>query len=467
MSAMLVMCALLGANPELLGSELELELGVFAGALWINQDHEFLRTPSSFDSPTLSLGARVALKRAHAALELEGAFIPSESDLGDAPTRALRGHVVLALEGYRFVPFLVAGGGVVSVKAQENDLPRDIDGAFHWGLGLKLPVHERLAFRVDARHILSRGRVNTNTSHFEALAGVSLSFGGARHELEPVAERSRCAGPEDLDGYLDDDGCADPDNDGDGVPDTVDGAPLLAEDFDGFQDDDGIPDPVNFHRSATERGDEDAATTADAPAPPPAGASASIEDKEETPSGISVATVFPDPDLDEDGILDAYDRCVEQAEDHDGFEDWDGCPDLDNDGDGVPDADDECPDHPDVNCGRNLDVSGKIYFASGSDSILVGRSRRALKSVLAQLEGNSIRLEVRGHTDSRGKPTKNRRLSNKRARAVVRYLRRRGVKRERLSALGLGPDEPIAENDTREGRAQNRRVEFRVLEVEP
>ncbi len=71
-------------------------------------------------------------------------------------------------------------------------------------------------------------------------------------------------------------------------------------------------------------------------------------------------------------------------------------------------------------------------------------------------------ITVRGHTDSRGDPVYNQQLSERRARAVARFLGREGVAPARISAVGVGQDEPTASNDTRAGRAQNRRIEFVV-----
>ena len=74
-----------------------------------------------------------------------------------------------------------------------------------------------------------------------------------------------------------------------------------------------------------------------------------------------------------------------------------------------------------------------------------------------------LALEVQGHTDGAGLADQNRKLSQKRAEAVVKYLATKGVDPARLSAKGYGPDKPIADNKTAVGRAKNRRVEFIVL----
>ncbi|MFM9940139.1 MAG: OmpA family protein [Hyphomicrobiaceae bacterium] len=73
-----------------------------------------------------------------------------------------------------------------------------------------------------------------------------------------------------------------------------------------------------------------------------------------------------------------------------------------------------------------------------------------------------VRIEVQGHTDSEGAPDRNQRLSERRAQAVVDYLVRAGVRPERLAAVGLGQDRPVAPNDTPENKARNRRIEFTV-----
>ncbi|MCA9543207.1 MAG: OmpA family protein [Myxococcales bacterium] len=75
-------------------------------------------------------------------------------------------------------------------------------------------------------------------------------------------------------------------------------------------------------------------------------------------------------------------------------------------------------------------------------------------------------MRVEGHTDSRGKDEYNRALSDDRAKAVVAYLTSKGVAAERLVSQGFGEDQPIASNETKDGRAQNRRVEFVIVERE-
>ncbi|MEM7216467.1 MAG: OmpA family protein, partial [Pseudomonadota bacterium] len=75
-----------------------------------------------------------------------------------------------------------------------------------------------------------------------------------------------------------------------------------------------------------------------------------------------------------------------------------------------------------------------------------------------------FRIEIGGHTDSRGKDEYNHQLSEGRAKAVVHYMVNAGVVAERLEVVGYGESSPIASNDTGEGRSQNRRIEFKVIE---
>ena len=118
------------------------------------------------------------------------------------------------------------------------------------------------------------------------------------------------------------------DRDGDGIADDQDKCPADAEDHDGFEDTDGCPDPDNDRDSVIDVNDR----CPNDPGPPPSGC----------PKKGRGA------DADGDGILDANDKCPDEPEDRDGFEDEDGCPDVDNDRDGIPDVKDLCPNDPET-----------------------------------------------------------------------------------------------------------------------
>ncbi|MGV7929444.1 MAG: OmpA family protein [Spirochaetota bacterium] len=108
-------------------------------------------------------------------------------------------------------------------------------------------------------------------------------------------------------------------------------------------------------------------------------------------------------------------------------------------------------------------VMDSIYFEIDR-AYLKKESLDVLDRVIAILKKNpSMKIEVRGHTDSTGEKAHNQRLSERRADAVVEYMIKNGISPERLSAVGFGPDKPIASNANEEGRKKNRRTEFFII----
>lgn len=217
-----------------------------------------------------------------------------------------------------------------------------------------------------------------------------------------------------------------------------------------------------------------------------------------TPAGIAVDATGCARDTDGDGVPDSRDRCpnspansvvnergCEPDTDFDGVPDLaDNCPDTpntvivdahgcerDSDGDGVPDSQDRCYNTP---AGTAVDKRGcqlqqsivlkGVTFATASAE-LIGDSRQALDEVAATLKRNpALKLEIAGYTDSQGNKAYNVRLSQRRAEAVLNYLRAVGIAADRLVAKGYGPANPIADNATPKGRAANRRVELHIIE---
>ena len=113
--------------------------------------------------------------------------------------------------------------------------------------------------------------------------------------------------------------------------------------------------------------------------------------------------------------------------------------------------------------GMVITLSGGVLFPTDKSELLAGAMAQ-LNQVGEALVRNSpdSRITVEGHTDSQGQAAHNQELSQKRAEAVATYLRSRGIAPDRVTAVGKGPDKPIADNKTIEGRAQNRRVEIIV-----
>lgn len=119
---------------------------------------------------------------------------------------------------------------------------------------------------------------------------------------------------------------------------------------------------------------------------------------------------------------------------------------------------------------KGEDVSGKtitavnaINFDFGSDKIKP-ESYAYLDELLKVLKKTSVRIHVKGHTDNVGTTTANLKLSQDRAKAVVNYLVKHGIDKKIISYEGFGSEHPLTTNDTEEGRAMNRRVEFELRE---
>jgi outer membrane protein OmpA-like peptidoglycan-associated protein len=109
-------------------------------------------------------------------------------------------------------------------------------------------------------------------------------------------------------------------------------------------------------------------------------------------------------------------------------------------------------------------ILNKIYFESGKATVNAASSSDLNKLVQFLKDNPTVKLEIQGHTDNVGTLASNTKLSQQRANSIVTYLVNKGVEKARLIAKGYGPTIPIADNATKEGKAQNRRVEMKVLE---
>jgi OOP family OmpA-OmpF porin len=106
----------------------------------------------------------------------------------------------------------------------------------------------------------------------------------------------------------------------------------------------------------------------------------------------------------------------------------------------------------------------RLYFETGK-STLKPESQEQLKNITAILKAYpNVRLKMGGYTDNTGDAAVNKKISNERANAAVQELVKLGVDAKRLEAEGYGPEHPIASNDTPEGRAENRRIDIRVIQ---
>jgi OOP family OmpA-OmpF porin len=223
----------------------------------------------------------------------------------------------------------------------------------------------------------------------------------------------------------------------------------------------------------------------------------------------------PVRDKDKDGILDDVDACPEEAGVASDDPKKNGCPLRDKDGDGVPDDVDACIDIPGVAtsdpktngcppdtdgdgfrddqdaCPRekgvdNADPSKRgcprlVVFTDSEVKILeqvqfdfgkatIRPASNALLDEVAQVlkdHAEVLKLEVQGHTDNIGGAVYNKKLSDDRAKSVMKALVSRGIEEARLFATGYGFEKPLGDNKTDAGRQLNRRVQFIVTEKKP
>jgi OmpA-OmpF porin, OOP family len=234
-------------------------------------------------------------------------------------------------------------------------------------------------------------------------------------------------------------GC--PDADGDTFADSVDECPKIA----GIAQFNGCPDT-----------DGDGFTDA----------------QDNCPTIKGEAKFFGCPDTDGDGVADVDDKCANTPKNV--KVDRLGCP-IDSDKDGIADHEDKCPNEAGIKANKGCpEVKEEVKelfkqaltgvkFETGKD-VIKPESFAILDNVVKVMKENpSYKLKIAGHTDNVGDPAKNLDLSDRRAKAVQKYLIDHGVAANSIiSAQGFGDKQPIGDNTTKEGKAQNRRVEFVV-----
>jgi outer membrane protein OmpA-like peptidoglycan-associated protein len=190
-----------------------------------------------------------------------------------------------------------------------------------------------------------------------------------------------------------------------------------------------------------------------------------------TVAGLDSLSGCPYVDTDNDGIQDKYDKCPKIS----GPKENNGCPYADSDNDSVPDKDDLCPMTPGAVSNAGCPVINKeeqeilntafnnLEFSNGK-SVIKKSSYNSLDELAALLtKKEHFRLLIEGHTDNVGRETANLSLSQNRALAVKKYLVDKGIDKSRIDAKWYGETKPIADNNTAEGRAKNRRVEMKVI----
>jgi outer membrane protein OmpA-like peptidoglycan-associated protein len=386
-------------------------------------------------------------------LELELLAIPTTTKSIETDVLMLAYRAQLT---YRFLdgwvqPFVLAGyGGMTAWSSNDAEIANKTVGAAHFGVGARFPMGHAWGLRADFRGLLPPGTGGKSVVFdFEFLASVYIAFG------EAPRDRDKDGIPDELDkcpnepGPRENQGCPDKDSDGDGIVDRLDKCPNTPAGPN--------PDPKRRGCPETDTDGDGIVDSKDLCPKVPAG-----------PNPDPKKPGCPIGDSDGDGILDNEDKCPNEP----GPKENQGCPDKDSDGDGVVDRLDKCPDKPGPkeNDGCPLPdaikkFTGKIEgitFALGSAKILP-KSFKVLDGAVAVLkEFTKLPLTVEGHTSSEGKREKNMELSKARAEAVKAYFVSKGIDAARITAVGYGPDKPVADNKTQKGKEANRRIEFRI-----
>ncbi|MEO2051725.1 MAG: OmpA family protein [Allomuricauda sp.] len=353
--------------------------------------------------------------------------------IGDASVDDLSHYAIDGTIKYNFLknttidPFIEVGGGYTWVDEIGA-------GTVNGGIGFNLWFSENVGLTVQTQY--KHAFEDYLIRHFQHMAGISIKFGGTDTDGDGIYDKDdACPEVAGLEAF---NGC--PDSDGDGIEDAKDSCPNEA----GPKELNGCPDS-----------DGDG-----------------VADKDDAcPSTPGLASLAGCPDADGDGVADKDDACPNEA----GPAANKGCPWPDSDGDGVLDKDDQCPEVagtvanngcPEVTeeVQKQLnDYARTILFDTGKSSIKAESTSVMVDIIQILNEYPNAKFTVEGHTDSVGSESTNQKLSESRANSVRDFLIDKGIAADRLTAIGYGEAKPIATNNTRAGRAQNRRVEINLV----
>ena len=328
----------------------------------------------------------------------------------------------------------------VNIGGGYNFLGDASAGTVNGGLGLTFWFTEQvgLQFQSTYKHSFDDNRTpNADIpTHIQHFAGLTFKFGGKDTDGDGIYDKDDAC-PE-VAGLPEFKGC--PDTDKDGIQDSEDACPEEA----GTKELNGCPD-----------NDGDGI----------------INSEDACPDDKGTKMMNGCPDADGDGVADKDDKCPTVA----GAKDNAGCPWPDTDGDGVADKDDKCPTVagtvanngcPEVSDDaiKKLNAYAKtILFDTGKFSFQK-QTFPVLQAITAILkEYPTAKFSIEGHTDNVGKADFNQKLSDGRANAVKQYLIDNGIDPFRLTSKGFGMDNPIDTNKTAKGRANNRRVEVKLV----
>lgn len=344
----------------------------------------------------------------------------------------------------KFEPTLGVGGGYSWLEegpynsngTGESNAINGI-GSFNTTLGITYWANDYIGLTAQSTfNYVMPEDTNVVQQHLRYSLGLSIRFGGTDTDGDGIYDKKDAC--PDVPGLEEFNGC--PDTDGDGIQDSEDICPDTAglAEFKGCPDTDG--DGIS-------------------------------DNNDSCPNVAGLADMGGCPDSDGDGITDKRDGCPTEA----GPRGNRGCPWPDADGDSVVDKDDKCPNEAGTvaNGGcpeapseavqdKLASYAKTINFDYGKSSIKdeANKTLQAIVEILVQYPNANFVVE--GHTDSVGSKGFNQKLSEERAASIVEFLTSNGVDAARLSSVGFGETSPVASNDTKEGMAQNRRVEVKL-----
>ncbi len=378
------------------------ELGLYGGGFFTSDSHNF-QDESQPHQTYKGVAPEIGIRAAYFPLkflggEVEGGGMPTKTSADDEKATLWTARGHVMAQ----LPFWRITPFVLygggMLATRSDSLGNDADPALHFGGGVKVAVDELISARLDIRDNLAQKNNASNGSQTHH-PEVLVGVTFTLGRAEKKAPKIRVR-----------------DTDGDGFRDDVDacrttpgiapiGCPASDADGDGYLDaNDSCPEEAGV-----------------------------------APEGCPVR------DTDGDGMLDDVDQCPAEAETVNGHEDADGCPDA------VPEA---IKKFSGVVRGIEFDTA-RATLRPSSTSIL-DEAAEAFKKY------PGLKVAIIGHTDSDGDHALNMSLSERRAASVKAYLVKRGVDANRLSTQGVGPDQPIASNDTAQGKQKNRRIEFKV-----
>ena len=380
---------------------------------------------------------------------------------------------------YIIRPYVVAGVGAILFDNQLNFHQEKYDYILPTaGAGLNIKLSPEIMLNIQETFLFSnkdaRDGVDNGISDFKSkdaylshMVGLTFNMGNCIDtDKDGVSDKKDNCQDTPTGIAVDKMGCP-LDRDADGVADYLDTCPDVAgskmlngcpdKDNDGVEDSkDRCPDQVGtMALKGCPDADKDGV--------------ADVDDKcANTKAGTRVDKTGCAIDSDKDGVNDDLDRCPDIA----GILALKGCPDADNDG--IADLDDKCPNAkgnaenkgcpeiPKAEITRITMIGNKLFFENNSDKLKVASLSQLdeLTKILMKYEGANLVIE--GNTDSVGKDDFNMTLSQKRTESVKQYLIGKGIAESRLTAIGNGETKPIASNDTKLGRAKNRRVELKT-----